>query len=191
MAQNVEHPTPRTLNLTKPVPWPGSAARGAISWVCKFAFVDRKASASDALRETCSQTLELRDPLIDPPRPFAREARPVLPRGNAIGGKFGEFRADLLKRQPDPLREHDKGDPAQHGPGITAMLRARAHGRDQPSFLVIPQGRRRDAAAPRNFADGEHGIHARIRAQISLDFKFTSTCRLGAESRSTHRCQLI
>ena len=109
------------LKSTKPVAWPGSAAPGAIGWVCKFAFVDRKASASDALRETCSQTLKLRDPLIDPPRPFAREARPVLARGNSIGGKFGEFRADLLKRQPDPLREHDKGDAAQHGSGITAM----------------------------------------------------------------------
>jgi hypothetical protein len=110
-----------SLKSTKPVAWPWSAAPGAIGWVCKFAFVDRKASASDALREPRSQTLKLGDPLIDPLRPFAREPRPVLARGNAIGGKFGEFRADLLKRQPDPLGEDDKGDAAQHGSGIAAM----------------------------------------------------------------------
>jgi hypothetical protein len=110
-----------SLKSTKPVAWPWSAAPGAIGWVCKFAFVDRKASASDALREPRSQTLKLGDPLIDPLCPFAREPRPVLARGNAIGGKFGEFRADLLKRQPDPLGEDDKGDAAQHGSGITAM----------------------------------------------------------------------
>jgi hypothetical protein len=110
-----------SLKSTKPVAWPWSAAPGAIGWVCKFAFVDRKASASDALREPRSQTLKLGDPLIDPLRPFAREPRPVLARGNAIGGKFGEFRADLLKRQPNPLGEDDKGDAAQHGSGITAM----------------------------------------------------------------------
>jgi hypothetical protein len=47
---------------TKPVAWPGSATPGAIDWVCKSAFVDRKAAASDALRETSPQTLKLRDP---------------------------------------------------------------------------------------------------------------------------------
>jgi len=47
-------------------------ATGAISRICKFAFVDGEASAADALRQTSSKTLKFRNPLIDPFRPCAR-----------------------------------------------------------------------------------------------------------------------
>jgi hypothetical protein len=86
-----------------------------------LAFVDRKATASDALREPCSQALKLGDPLIDPLRSLARKARPVRARWNAISRKFGELYTDLFKTQSNPLRENDKGDAAKHRSGKAAM----------------------------------------------------------------------
>jgi hypothetical protein len=68
-----------------------------------LAFVDRKASASDALREPYSQALKLGDPLIDPFRSLARKARPVSARWNAISRKFGALHTDLFKTQSNPL----------------------------------------------------------------------------------------
>ena len=37
-----------------------------------------------------------------------------------------EFRADLVERQPDLLREDDEGDPPQHRTGIAAVAGAGA-----------------------------------------------------------------
>jgi hypothetical protein len=108
-------------NLTDPVPRPGTAAPGPIGRICKFAFVNRKTSASDALRKSCSETLKLGDPLIDPFRPFPRKARPVLAGGDTIGRKLGKFHTDFLKRQPDPLREDNKGNASKHRSGIAPM----------------------------------------------------------------------
>src|SRR6266540_7252635 len=108
-------------NSTEPVPRPGSPAPGSIGWICKVAFVNRKTSASDALRKSCPETLKLGDPLIDPFRPFPRKARPVLAGGNTIGRKLGEFHTDFLKCQPDPLSEDNKGNSAKHRPGIASM----------------------------------------------------------------------
>jgi hypothetical protein len=47
-------------------------ATGSIGRICEPAFVDREASASDALRQTGSQPLKFRNPLIDPFRPCPR-----------------------------------------------------------------------------------------------------------------------
>ena len=108
-------------NSTEPVPRPRSPAPGSIGWICKVAFVNRKTSASDALRKSCSETLKLGDPLIDPFRPFPRKARPIVAGGNPIGRKLGEFCTDFLKRQPDPLREDNKGNTAKHRSWIAPM----------------------------------------------------------------------
>ena len=108
-------------NSTEPIPRPWSPAPGSIAWIRKFAFVNRKTSASDALRKSCSETLKLGDPLIDPFGPFSRKARPVLAGGNMIGRKLGEFHTDFLERQPDPLREDNKGNTAKHRSGIAPM----------------------------------------------------------------------
>jgi len=92
-----------------------------IGGICPPAFVDRKASTPDALGEPVAQTLKLGNHLINAFRPCPRKTRPVLARGAAISGKLSEFRADFLKGQPDPLREHDERDTAQHRPGIAAV----------------------------------------------------------------------
>src|SRR5262249_55626045 len=104
------------------------------------------------------------------------EPRPVRARGDTIGWKLGEFRVDFLERQSDSLREDDKRNPAQHGPWVAAMPRARSLRGYEPPLLVKAQGRRRDPAAPRNLADGEHRIHAGVEARFPLDFKLTRTC---------------
>ena len=106
---------------TKPIPRTGPSASGSIGGIRQFAFVDRKASASNTLRQAILDTLEFDDPLVDPFRPSAREARPVSARRDTIGRKLAEFRADFLKCKPDPLREDNKRDPAQYRARITAM----------------------------------------------------------------------
>jgi hypothetical protein len=108
-------------NSTEPVPRPGSPAPRSIGWICKLAFIDRKTSASDALRQPCSETLKLGNPLIDPPRPLSRKAGPVPAGRNTIGRKLGELHADFLERQPNPLREHDERYATQHGSRIASM----------------------------------------------------------------------
>jgi hypothetical protein len=151
----------------EPIPRPGPPASGAIGRIGKLAFVDRKASASNAFREPRPETLELSDPLIDPFRPFAGETRPVSASGNAIGWKFGELRADFVERQPDPLREHDERDSAQHRPGVAAIAGASPLRRNEAPLLVKAQGRGCDPATPRNLADGQHRIHAESESTIS------------------------
>ena len=96
----------------EPIARPRSRASGPIGRVRELASVDRKASASDALREPRPETLKLGDPLVDPLRPLDGETRPILARRDAIRRKVGEFRANLVERQPNPLRKNDEGDPA-------------------------------------------------------------------------------
>ena len=80
---------------TKPIPRTGPL--GSIGGIRQFAFVDRKASASNTLRQAILDTLEFDDPLVDPFRPSAREARPVSARRDTIGRKLAEFH---------PFRQH-------------------------------------------------------------------------------------
>lgn len=129
------------------------------------------------MRKPCSEALKLGNSLVDPFGPLAGQTRPVLARGNMVGRKLGEFQADFLKSQPDPLREDNEGDAAQRRSGIAAMPRAGAYRRNQPTIFVEPQSRGLNAAASGNFADGEDGIHAPTMHIFALDFKFTLTCR--------------
>ena len=131
---------PERENSTEPVARPRPPAPGPIGWICQRTFVDRKASASDALRQSCPETLKLGDPSIDPLRPFCRKARPVRAGGNAIGRKPGELHADFFERQPDPLRKDNERNATQRGSRIAPMPGASPHRRNQPAFLVEPQG---------------------------------------------------
>jgi len=56
----------------EPVARSRPAAPDAIGRICKRASVDRKATASDALREAGSQAPKLGDPLVDPSGPVTR-----------------------------------------------------------------------------------------------------------------------
>ena len=59
----------RKVLSTKPVPGAGSPASGLIGGICQSTFVDRKASATDALREPVSEALKFRHHMIDTFRP--------------------------------------------------------------------------------------------------------------------------
>jgi len=106
---------------SEPVARPRSPASGSVGRIGKIASIDRKTPTSDAFRESRSEPLEFRNPLIDPFHPLARKMRPVSSRGDTISRKLGKFLADLVEREPEPLREDDERDPAQHGTGVAAM----------------------------------------------------------------------
>jgi hypothetical protein len=104
-----------------PIARPGSLASGSVGRIGKIASIDRKTPTSNAFCEARPEPLELRNPLIDPFHPLARKMRPVSPRGDTISRKLGKFLADLVEREPEPLREDDERDPAKHGTGVAAM----------------------------------------------------------------------
>src|SRR5579875_588720 len=145
-------PSP-TRRIADPEAGAGAAGPGAVARIGERTAVERQAAAADALGEAGAQALELRDALVDPCGPCAREARPVPPAGGAVRGQLLELGGDLVEREPDPLREHDEGDPAQDGPGVAAVPRALAGRADQAAVLVEAQRRGGDAAAPRHLAD--------------------------------------
>jgi|SRR5215467_4224712 len=113
--------TAEYLCSANPITGPGSRAPGSIGWIRKLAPVDRKATTSDACGEPGLEALELTDPLVNASHPFSRQARPIASGRNPIGGEFGEFSADFLKAEADPLREDDECHPAQHCSGKAAM----------------------------------------------------------------------
>ena len=164
------------LGSAKPISWTRPRTPRSIGRVRKVAPIDGKAAASDTLSETGFETLKLSDPVVDASHPFARKARPVAASRDPIGWQLGELRADLLKGETEPLREHDKCNPAQHGSRKTAMSGACSLGCDQAPLLVEAQRRGCDSASPGHLADRQHGIHPVNGAQFLLDFKFTLTC---------------
>jgi len=88
-------------------------------------------------------------------------------------GQLHELPADLVERQPDVLREHDEGDPAEHRPGVAAVPRAGALGDDETPLVVVAQRGGGDAAAPRDLADRQEVSHEHRRADSRGAFKRT------------------
>ena len=86
------------LRLTEPIAWPGTCTAGPIGRIGKFASVNRKTTTADAFSQSGPETMELGDLPIDSFHPCAGEVRPVSACGDAIGRKFGEFRANFVKR---------------------------------------------------------------------------------------------
>jgi hypothetical protein len=93
------------LHSSEPIARPGSPASGPVGRIGKIASIDRKTATPDAFCEARSEPLEFRNPLIDPFHPLARKMRPVPSRGDAISRKLGKLLADLVEREPEPLRE--------------------------------------------------------------------------------------
>ena len=106
------------------------------------------------------EPFELGDALVDARGPAARQPRPVGAHRDMVAGQPRDLDANLLERQPDPLREHDEGDPPQHRPRIAAMARPGPFRPDQAAVLVEAERRCGDAAAPRDLADGQQILHA-------------------------------
>ena len=108
-----------------------------------------------------------------------------------VGRELGEFVADLLEGQPDPLGEDDEGDPPEHAARVTAMARAGAVGVDQAALLVVAERRGSDAAAPRDLADGQFVVlHEHLTSSL-LELVVCATPNAGGpydrSQREDHR----
>ena len=90
-----------------------------------------------------------------------------------VPGQLAQLLLDLVEGEPDPLREDDEGDSAEHGTGVAAVTRPGAFGADQAPILVEAQGGGRDAASLRHLTDGEQVVDPSRKAGIGLDFKLT------------------
>src|SRR4029453_10008787 len=71
----------------------------------------------------------------------------------------------MTKSYSRDLREHDESDPTRQ----TTMSGARPRGHKKSPLLVKAQGRWRDAAAPRCFADRQHKGTSRVRPRTAHD----------------------
>jgi hypothetical protein len=80
-----------------------------------------------------------------------------------VGWQLRELGTDLVERQPDPLGEDDERDPAEDGPRVAAVTRARPLGADEAPLLVEAEGGGGHAAAACDLADGEQIGHVRPR----------------------------
>src|SRR5680860_1689938 len=83
--------------VADPVARAGAAPARPVVGVGQLAAVQRQAAAADALGEPRLEALELGDPLVDPRRPAARQARPVAAVGRAVGRQLGQLGPDLVE----------------------------------------------------------------------------------------------
>jgi hypothetical protein len=67
-----------------PVARAGAEASCPVAWVGELAALDRETAAADALGQPVLEALELRDALIDPGGPRARETRPISAGWRAV-----------------------------------------------------------------------------------------------------------
>jgi hypothetical protein len=156
-----------------PITGTGAAARGSIAWVRELAPIQRQTAAPDTFGEARPQAFELGDALVNPCGPTARQPGPVRSLRHVVPRQLGELGADLLDRQPYPLREHNESNAANHGACITTMPCGIALRLNQALLLVKAQSGGRNPAALRNLADGQRFFHTPSLAILPLDFKCT------------------
>ena len=94
--------------------------------------------------------------------------------GTRLGSSLAELGADLGEREPDPLREDDERDAAEHVPLVATLAASSPFGADQASVLVEAKRRGGDAAALRETSPIVRGADIpETVAEIALDFKLT------------------
>ena len=141
--------------VTQDVAGAGAELGGDVVGVPDRARLERQAPAADAAVEVLTQPLQRRDLLVETWAPARRQVGPVVAVRRAPLGQQLERRLDLGERQPDLLGDADEADPAQHVGVIAAVIGVRPVRRDQPVFLVEPQGRRGDPGPGRDLPDRE------------------------------------
>src|SRR4051794_33015279 len=114
----------RGPRVAHPVPRPRTVSRGAVARVGQLAAAEREAAAADALGQPLAQALELGYARVDAGGPRTGELRPVRAGRRAVLGQLRELRAHFVEGQPDPLREHDEGDPPDHRALVAPVARA-------------------------------------------------------------------
>ncbi len=144
-------------NLPRPVAdhiaRPRSALRRLVPAVVEPAFLERQATAADALVEQPARSRQRRDLRVDPRAQSGADPRPVGAVGRSPRRQSSQLVADLLEAQPHLLRDQDEGDAADIGPQEATLSAAGAQRLDQPLRLVKSDRRHRDAGARGEFAD--------------------------------------
>lgn len=117
--------------------------------------VQRQASAADATYESNLEALQFGYSLSDALVPRLGQTRPISTFGRLIGGKLIQFGANFLQCESDTLRKHDERHTPCYHAWVATMTRLGALSLNEPTLLVEPQRRRRDASAYRKLADRE------------------------------------
>lgn len=137
-------------------PRAGAFGRRRVAGVAKRAPRERQAAAAKATTEGVLEGLELRDPCAYLLMPPLAESVPVGLRQSPPGRQAREVGTDFVQAQAHPLPGRDEGQPAQHRPGVTALVPRRPLGNHQPALLVVAKRRHRHPSAGGNLPDGEH-----------------------------------
>ena len=150
----------------------GDVARG---WTSRSAAAtgSRSRCTSRGRRAACCSASICSSRRCAPRRATAGSSR----RGSASARRAACQRGrDLVEGQPDVAGGPDERQPAQHAALVAALVARRPRRVDQALALVEPQGRRREAAARGDLADGQQigCLH-----RLLLDFKLTSSSRHG------------
>jgi hypothetical protein len=132
-----------------------SSRSGHIIWVVQGALLERQAAASDARGQIVSESFEQRDLTVEPRPPGARQPRPVGCRRRSAFGQCGQSRLDLVQREPDPLRDSNKGNPPDGVPVELALAARASLGADKAVTLVEPEGGDTDARPVGDVPDGQ------------------------------------
>src|SRR5690554_2744781 len=135
--------------------WPGPLLPELVARVAQGTGVDRQAAAADAVAEVVAQPAQAGDAVVQVRLPAGRQPAPVLGRRRAAVRQQRQRLADGLERNTGALRDLDDGDPAQHIPGIAALVARIAPALDEALGLVEMQRGNGDAAASGNFAHAQ------------------------------------
>src|SRR5262245_3974676 len=165
--------------VTDPVARAGTQPRGTVVRIGEPTAVERQAAAADAFAEPGLQPLQFCNSCIDPCRPSARQTLPVVAGRRTVRRQFGEFGADLIERQADPLGKDNEGDPPQGCFRIAAMAGPGPLRPYQPALFIEAKRRSGDAASAGCVADCNHRAHPCRKADSAIDIKLTLTCILG------------
>jgi len=143
------------------------AARDPISGVRQLTAVQRQASAADALSQPIPEALKLGNAFVDAAAPTAGELGPIRTFRDSPFGQLPQFYGDLVERHSDPLSEHDKSNPPEHCPLITAVARGGTLRLDQPFFFVEPKSRCGHPTAAGNLTDRKRSGHSQKISHFS------------------------
>src|SRR5690606_27106382 len=142
-------------SVAEPEAGAGTVRGRRVAGVKDMATLQRETPTADAVVEAAPQPLEFRDARVHALRPQAGEPCPLRRARRAVRRERRERASDLLEREPHALGEHDERDAPDHPAPIAPVPRRGPLREQEPALLIEAQGRRRDPAARREFADGE------------------------------------
>src|SRR5688572_10299458 len=119
----------------------GALCAEGVAGIAQGANVEGETAAADAAGEVVAQLDEHLDPQFEVVVPATGQGLPVLPGRGSLLGQGVEGLPDRGERDADPLGGPHEGDPAQHLPGVAALVAGGAPAPDQPFALVEAKSR--------------------------------------------------